>query len=200
MSRVTAYLQRRTARFIRGRTMNPTTITYRRVTKTTGPSPALNPPRHGAITVSGAHLAAATTLALSSTEFAGRVVAGDRFLIGTYWVEAASDAVAAANAVAVPLAYGLPVALAGGEEVTPRWSRDIECIASLKPGMQRMVDGKLTQVSDYSLTIAAADLGDITPEPADVVTWKGVKGTVLTVQPMLADGDPYAFVLQVAKR
>lgn len=200
MSRVTAYLRRRAQRFIRGRTMNPTTVTYRQVTKTAGPTPALNPPRHGDLLVSGAHLAAAMTLNLSSAVLVGRVVAGDRFLIGADWVEASATATAAANAIAVPLTYGLPNPLAGGEAVTPQWAADIDCVASVKPGMQRLVEGKLTQVSDYAITVAAADLGDITPRAEDVVTWKGMKATVLTVEPMLADGDPFAFILQVQRR
>lgn len=176
-------------------------VTYRRTTRKDGPEPYPNPPRIGGTLALAATLnAGATTMLLGASLLFGRVVAEDRFRVGTSATvfQAAGEALDdGANRITVPLTFAAPATLASGTAITPIWSADREITAIIQPLSRRLREDVLLEMRDLQVTIAATAM-PFEPYVQDrIVLPGGDVREVVAIIPMMADGVPYAWRLQV---
>jgi hypothetical protein len=172
-------------------------VTYRRITTLAGPDPAPNPARVAALVVNGNPLAGATTIGLRGTALVGRFIAGDRLRIGDAILTVAGDAIAASNAASVTLTAGLPTGFADGDAVTVEWANVRVVPADIQALGERIPDGTLVEMRDLFLTIAAGNLPWRPVSADEVVLPDGDVRTVVTAQPIMQDGIPISWRLQV---
>ena len=192
------YLRRRTAGLMG---TESGVITYRRITRKDGAEPYPNPPRiSGALTVAATLNAGSSSLVLGATVLFGRVIAGDRFRVGASATVFGAQAEAldnGANQITVPLTVAAAATVAIGTAITPVWSADRETKALITPLSRRLREDVLLEARDLQVTIAAADL-PFEPFVQDrVVLPGGDIREVVAIMPMMADGIPYAWRLQV---
>jgi hypothetical protein len=176
-------------------------ITYRRTTRKDGYEPYPNPPRNsGALTLASTLTAGATSLVLGASALVGRIIAGDRFRLGATIppVEAQAEALDdGANRITVPLTFAAPATIASGTAVTPIWSADREIKAVIAPMSRRLREDVLLETRDLQITIAGADIS-FEPYVQDrVVLPGGDVREVVAIMPMMVDGFPFAWRLQV---
>lgn len=198
MSLRSVHFRGRAAQMMR---LRPVWITYRRITRLDGPYAAQNPPRvQGALVVSGAHSAGATTLALRATRLQGRVVPGDKLtLAGVTYLVTGQVADTGANVIIAPVTPALVAPAADGATVAAAWVGERRIPARQQDYGQRLIDGQMILSGDQKITVAAQDLaGD--PVPQDqVVLPGGTLMTVVAVFPSRMDGDPITWDLQVRR-
>ena len=176
-----------------------TAITYRRVTRASGPEPYANPPRiSGGITLAATLNAAATSLTITAQALAGRVVAGDRFRIGSTTFEASAAANDdSANQIVVPLTFAAPATIASGSAVTPLWAADYTVQATVTPMGRQLREDILVEMRDLQVVVAARDLPFEPFQQDRVVLPDGDNREVVAIMPLMADGIAYAWRLQV---
>jgi len=172
-------------------------ITYRRVQRLQGLDPAPNPPRLSGLVANGAQAQGATTLLVRGTTLVGRFVAGDRLFVGMAVLTASGNAVAASNAAAIPITAPLPANIADGAEISVQWANDVQISAEITALGKRIPDGRLIQSTDLFLTFAAGLL-PWPPSNGDRVFLPGGDiREVVVVTPVLVDGVPISYRLQV---
>lgn len=177
-------------------------ITLRRVTKTSGPNPAVNPPRVQSVVVSGNHPVGATVLNLTGAALVGAILLGDVVVFSDgYAVASAGQAVAASNAVAITLNQPLAIAVAGGTAVSFSWATDKVIYAKLTRFAQALVEGERTLPTDMRVRIAAMDVAT-QPQAGDIILLELNEGqgprtyTVGPVFPVSEDNVVIAYDLQ----
>lgn len=176
-------------------------VTYRRTTRKDGYEPYPNPPRiGGTLSLAAALNAGSSSLTIGATVLVGRIIAGDRFRIGTSATvfQAASEALDdGANRITVPLTFAAPSTVASGTALTPIWAADRELRAVIQSLSRRLREDVLLEMRDLQVTISADDL-PFEPFVQDrIVLPGGDVREVVAIMPMMMDGLPYAWRLQL---
>lgn len=189
MSPRAAYARRQMARTIKAQGMK---AVLRRVTKTSGPDAAVNPPRVVGAEVNGNHTAGATSLSLRGAAIVGRFLLGDTVVVpGLYAVAAAGPVTAAPDhTVSIPLTEPLPLALEGGTAVSFLWACDTKLHVRLTRFPQQLVDGDKILVTDMRVRVAALSC-PYPPAPQDQVIIELNEGSGPRVFNVIA-APPYA--------
>ena len=160
------------------------TVVVRKVTRTKGPDPRVNPPVYtGPFVVSGAAAQGASALSLRAAKVtsASYLKAGDSFVITgdptTYTVTA--DANGSGNVFpGVPISPPLAVAASDGTEVAVTFAGDASVPAAVVGYPLSLVDGTAIVRGDLRIIIAAPDL------PVDLTT----------LDLVLVNGQPRAII------
>lgn len=163
-------------------------ITFRKVTRKTGPNPAVNPPViAGAVTVAGntPQGAAALTLAVAKVNSTSFLKAGDQIAIAgdsqTYTVTA-DTLNTGSQFVSVPISPALAQAAAGGAAVTLTYAGDtLNVPAALQSYPLAVVAGGAVTMGDMRVTIAVLDLPGITPTTFDLLIDGATVRTIVSV-------------------
>jgi hypothetical protein len=193
-----AHYRRRAQQVMASRPGDNPRVTYRRISRLDGPTPAQNPPRYsGPLTVAGPHEAGAATLALAGAGLVGRVVAGDRFTVGLRTFTAAAEALdTGLGTVTVPLTEPLAAPLSGGSTAAPAWSADTVLWCRKRAYGERLIDGQQILAGDHRVEIAAADLA-FDPTAQDLVIMPNGDVTVVVAAiPTEMDGEAVTWALQ----
>lgn len=146
-------------------------ITYRRVTRLTGPQPAVNPPSDESLLVNGVTALGATTIALRAPAVTGFLKAGDKFSIaGNAQVYTVGNQVSASNGVfsGVAISPALVAQAADGAAVTPTWAADTAIVCAALSYPLHLVDGTSIIQGDLQIVVAALDLA-FDPAVGDVL-------------------------------
>jgi hypothetical protein len=173
-------------------------VTYRHITHQSGPDPAPNPARVAGLVVNGNPIGGATTFGLRGSALVGRFIAGDRLRIGDAILTIAATAVADSNAATVTITAGLPVGLSDGTAVTVEWLNVRTDVPAEIQGLgERIPDGTLVEMRDLFLVVAAGNLPWRPVSADEVILPDGDIRAVVTAQPIMEDGTPISWRLQV---
>lgn len=173
------------------------TVTLRTPSTLPGSDPQPNPPRVAGLVVDGEHAPGATTLRLRGTALAGRMVKGDRIMVGAQTVTVQADATAALNRIALTVFPALAQGAADGTPVAPLWAADRVIPARVESQGVRLGEGNLIEQRGYSVRVSAHQL---TPAPTLldlVILASGEPRKVAAIIPDLVDGEPVAYTLMV---
>lgn len=181
---MTAFEDRILARVDAAMARTGRTITLRRITRTSGPDPLVNPPTTTALRAAGAASSGAGTMTLTGDNLAGRIVAGDALVISghpaAYVVSA--DATIAAGTVTVLFAPNLSAGVSDAAPVTLQPQADSAIPARITGFPSRMVDGDLIQSGDLMVKISGSQLAT-RPTPTDVLIVDGAIHSIVAVDP-----------------
>lgn len=180
-----------------------TPITLRRITRTGGPAPAVNPPRVAGAMVDGAHSAFATTLSLRGAELVGRFLVGDGIALANGPVVYVSAPTIAAedNTVVLPIAGQLGAAIADGAAASFFWAADNILHAKITPYPRQLIDGSMILPTDLRVRVAAMAIA-APPKPQDVLILETEEGagtkllTVIGYSPLAEDNVVIAYDIQ----
>ena len=156
-----------------------TTVVFRKMTKLTGPNPALNPV-DGAITVSVPASSGASTITLTAPSGNWFLRVGDKFTIAgnaTVYTVTAQKVAASGLFTSVAFTPVLAANASAGAAVTFTWSNDYTVSAVVWPYDDKLIDGTTISVHDLRLHMQAVDQSGVTyPEPTGLDKVK-VNGT-----------------------
>lgn len=159
-------------------------MTYRRVTKSSGPNPKLNPPLAVAPTVNGNFLTGVS--AIDFDEVSGRVVPGDKFTISgdatVYTITNTVDDDDSDRLINVKFTPALAKDAADGTAVTFTWAADTQISARVMSYPMNQVDGDNIRLTDLMILIAGTDI-DFTPMPGDNILINSDVIQVLSARP-----------------
>lgn len=166
----------------------PHLLTYRRITRTSGPTPAVNPPNlAGSVTVSGNTAQGAPTITLAVTKVNGNgfLKAGDTFTIAgdTTVYTVGTDTQNSGNSFPnVPISPVLARAAADGAAVALTFAADTRSVpAAMASYPLGIINGTSIIMGDQRVIIAALDLPGITPVNGDVVIDGAVQRVIKNV-------------------
>jgi hypothetical protein len=174
------------------------TATLRHVTSSGGPQAAMNPPRVVSAVVNGAFAGGATSMSLRATTAVGRLLAGDRILVGPQTILVTGTALAVANVwTAIPV-QALLVGLSDGQAATFSWAADETVAAEGMQLDQRWFPGTEISGSDSQVLVPAQGLSQ-PPRLGDLLIWAGADHKVLGVASKLVQGQVVQWVLLLRK-
>jgi len=161
-----------------------------------GPDPAPNPPRSANLTARDEHPIGSTELRLVGEVLAGRIEAGDAFVVGYQRMTAAGMVKTAANSATVPLAAPLTDPLAAGAPVTPHWQGHRRVPAEVNGFSRHLIDGTLIDAADLSVTISNFGLpSEPKPGMAVIAPW-GQRYVIRSAVPAYLRGAPVRWAIQ----
>jgi hypothetical protein len=147
------------------------------------------------LVLDGDHGEGSTVLALKSDRLEGRMVPGLTLTVGGETYEAAAEARAISNALAVALTAGLVNDAQDGDEVEVQASRDYAVKASRIDGLKSLPDGKLQESTLETYAVPA--LGASTePRSDDLLLSDGQPGDALSVVPYRPGGTNIGWLLR----
>lgn len=146
-------------------------ITYRRISVSSGPVPLQNPPTTpNAITVQSGELTGATSLQVGGAGFRGRVVAGDTFTVAgnaqVYTITADANIDRANGTVTLVFSPGLSADASISDAVAFTWSGDTTVVARISSYTNMYQGGSLMEAPSTVAVIpgealsAAPKVGD----------------------------------------
>ena len=171
-------------------------ITYRRITKLTGPNPAINPPSTGSLQAAAIALTGATTINLTSPSVSGRLVAGDKLTIAGAVYTLTSEVVAVANTfTGLTFTPTLAADVAAGDAVLVAFSADVTVTARISGYSENMMGGTLVQIGDFNVVIPATQI-TFTPTIVDKLIIDGIPRSIVSVTPQYAASLPASWRIQ----
>ena len=184
---------------------NGTPIVVRRSTRSPGPVPLMNPPR-----VLGAATSSATpegfgTVSLRATAAVGRLVPGDKLLLGTVILVVLAETAARPQTgpngfLDVPVAPfltpvpGVVPALADSMPVAFRYAADLHTHAMINSFPPRLVNGDNIRSRDLAVTLPADKLPEI--EATWTLVFKDRDLVIVQADPVLERGDVVKWAVQ----
>lgn len=165
-------------------------VTYRRVTRTSGPTPVQNPPIGS---LSGWTAQASATVGANSVPIAagsgviGRMIAGDTVAFpthGPYTLASAATAVAGVFTPTFTSTITENVTL--GDAVTAVWAADTEILARISGFPRRFVDGTLILATDLMVIVPGTQLATAPAALLDQLVIGGVIHIIISAQPSYA--------------
>lgn len=164
-----------------------TTITYRRITRSSGPAPLQNPPigRLTGWTAGATASSGLTSLPIQAgSGVVGRMVAGDQISFpghGPYTLATMTSASAGAfvATITTPTTEGLTI----GDPATVTWSGDTQILARISAFPRRLVDGNLILATDLQVVVPATQLPVAPVALLDQLVIGGVVHIIVSAQP-----------------
>lgn len=148
-----------------------TTVVFRKMTKLTGPNPAINP-IDGAITVSAPASSGASTITLTAPSGNWFLRVGDKFTIAgnaTVYTVTAQKVAASGLFTGVAFTPVLAANASAGAAVTFTWSNDYTVSAVVSPYDDKLIDGTTISYKDHRCYMQAVDQsGTAYPEPTNL--------------------------------
>lgn len=164
-----------------------TTITYRRVTRSTGRSPAVNPTNLDAVTVQQGALAGAAQAAIGAAGWRGRLVAGDQLVFAgdatVYTLQ--GEVTILAGQATVDLAPVLAADITQGQAVALTYAADHTLKARIQTFSSAVRGGSLVEDAATLVVIPAASI-DFEPAAGDLIVVSGRQLSVETANPQWA--------------
>lgn len=176
--------------FVRRRIQNRTKrvsaeVTIRRVTRTTGPTPLVNPPDVTGLAVAAATAAGSSTIGLVATAARGRLVQGDQFSVAgdvTIYTIGVPVTAAGNGFAAVPFAPPLAANADQDAAVSLFYAADISVRVRIAAYPMRLIDGSLIQAGDLQIIVPAASI-PFEPENTHQVIFDGRTHQIIAVTP-----------------
>ncbi len=148
-----------------------TTVVFRKMTKLTGPNPALNPV-DGAVTVSSNASSGATSITLTAPAGNWFLRVGDKFTIAgnaTIYTVQAQKVASSGTFASVSISPALAANASAGAAVTFTWSNDYTVSAVVWPYDDKLIDGTTITVRDLRCYMQSVDQSGVTyPDPTNL--------------------------------
>jgi hypothetical protein len=181
-----------------------TTVTLRKVTVLPGANPAPNPPTYDGLVVDGAFSAGVSVINMRGDPVTGRLIAGDRFTVGTgptVYAVTGSGSISPATADTLPAVPFTPVLAAnaadGAAVVFTVFAADSSFDALVTSPPAILVNGTIVQ-SDQQIRFLDASLpAGVKPGIGDTLILSSVPAKAIAVKSMEMQGTVYAWSCRV---
>lgn len=178
-----------------------TSIIYRKIDRTSGPNPSVNPATADAAQTVGAASAGASSLTITATALRGYVVPGDRIIIsGHPTAYTITNTVTASGNTLTGVTFTPVLAspVSGGTAITFGWLNDTTILAriSSKPIFNK--GDTLVQDGDLSVIVPALSIA-FPPRQVDKLIIAGVAHTIVSSTPGYARNEVAIWTIQARR-